>query len=478
MVSARRAPPPGAARVGRAAGRIAASAEPRSSLCRRGSGRSRRDGRDPRSPSRSLHADGARRHRRRVHSALGSRRGHRLQGAPQRTLVLLPARQRRAAPLRGVDRAISAAFRPRPTTACRSPRSASSRCIPRAARCSSRSRGSTPKAMASGARRSSSPRAARRRRPARRSRASARSRGIPRRVAVVTSPDGAALHDIVAVVRRAAPSVRARGRAGGGAGRQRAGGAVRTRSSGSRAGADADVVIVGRGGGAREDLWAFNDERVARAVAACRCRRSPPSATRSTCRSAISWPTSARRRRRRPPRAAVPVPGRACAPRFEPLRDALASAAVARSADARDRMRHGDRRPRRGRRTDRRAPPRPRADVGGRLHALSPLATLNTRATPSAFGDGRHARGGGASHFARVSASRLVLRDGRVQASRPASRPHDGPGFRAARAPTEPSTFEEQLARLETIVDELEGDGLELDARSGCSRRGLSGCAP
>jgi exodeoxyribonuclease VII large subunit len=32
---------------------------------------------------------------------------------------------------------------------------------------------------------------------------------------------------------------------------------------------DADLLIIGRGGGAREDLWAFNDERVARALAGC-----------------------------------------------------------------------------------------------------------------------------------------------------------------------------------------------------------------
>ena len=207
---------------------------------------------------------------------------------------------RGAAPRASSGRAISAASPRRPTTACRSPRSAGSPSTRRAARCSSPSRASKPRATACGARRSRS--RARGSKPTACSRpsASARCRASRACIAVVTSPDGAALHDIVAVVRRRARERAARRRA-----RPRCR-ASRRRTSSARAldrvnrWGGADVVIIGRGGGAREDLWAFNDERVARAVAACPCRRSPPSATRSTSRSAISSPTFARPRR--PPR--------------------------------------------------------------------------------------------------------------------------------------------------------------------------------
>jgi exodeoxyribonuclease VII large subunit len=91
---------------------------------------------------------------------------------------------------------------------------------------------------------------------------------FPRCLAVVTSPDGAALHDIVAVARRRAPSLRivvipARVQ-GEGAPEELCAALDRLRRWGK-----ADVVIVGRGGGAKEDLGAFNNERVARALAAC-----------------------------------------------------------------------------------------------------------------------------------------------------------------------------------------------------------------
>ena len=90
----------------------------------------------------------------------------------------------------------------------------------------------------------------------------------PRRVVIVTSPSGAALHDIVAVARRRWAAVElvvvpAKVQ-GEGAPEEICAALERVARWG-----DADVVIVGRGGGAREDLWAFNDERVARAVATC-----------------------------------------------------------------------------------------------------------------------------------------------------------------------------------------------------------------
>ena len=90
----------------------------------------------------------------------------------------------------------------------------------------------------------------------------------PRCVAVVTSRDGAAFHDVVAVLRRRAPGVRivlvATAVQGDGAPRALAQAIERVGRWGG-----ADTLIVGRGGGGREDLWAFNDERVARALAAC-----------------------------------------------------------------------------------------------------------------------------------------------------------------------------------------------------------------
>jgi exodeoxyribonuclease VII large subunit len=91
---------------------------------------------------------------------------------------------------------------------------------------------------------------------------------FPRVIAVVTSPDGAALHDIVAVTKKRAANVRlvlvpAKVQGDGAPAELR-----RALDRVNRWG-EADLVIIGRGGGAREDLWAFNDERVARAVAAC-----------------------------------------------------------------------------------------------------------------------------------------------------------------------------------------------------------------
>src|SRR5947207_5116684 len=99
----------------------------------------------------------------------------------------------------------------------------------------------------------------------------ARKRGIPpypRCIAVVTSPDGAAVRDIVAVLRKRGVGARVVVCAAQVQGDTAAGEIAAAIRRVGRWG-KADVLIVGRGGGSKDDLWAFNDERVARAVASC-----------------------------------------------------------------------------------------------------------------------------------------------------------------------------------------------------------------
>ncbi|MGZ5492910.1 MAG: exodeoxyribonuclease VII large subunit, partial [Thermoanaerobaculia bacterium] len=96
----------------------------------------------------------------------------------------------------------------------------------------------------------------------------------PRTVGIVTSPTGAAVHDILTVLDRRARSVNiviiptlVQGELAGGQIAE----AIRLANEycdGCLEGAGIDVLIVGRGGGSSEDLWAFNEEQVARAIRA------------------------------------------------------------------------------------------------------------------------------------------------------------------------------------------------------------------
>ena len=90
----------------------------------------------------------------------------------------------------------------------------------------------------------------------------------PERIAVVTSSAGAAVHDIIRVLRRRWPiaevillPVRVQG--------EEAPPEIAAAIRWASANRIADTLITGRGGGSIEDLWAFNDERVARAIYDC-----------------------------------------------------------------------------------------------------------------------------------------------------------------------------------------------------------------
>lgn len=90
---------------------------------------------------------------------------------------------------------------------------------------------------------------------------------LPRRVAIVTSPTAAALRDILRIARRRYPGLPLVLVPASVQGDRAPGEIARAiRLAGEHL--DADVLIVGRGGGSLEELWAFNTEEVARAIAA------------------------------------------------------------------------------------------------------------------------------------------------------------------------------------------------------------------
>jgi exodeoxyribonuclease VII large subunit len=209
---------------------------------------------------------------------------------------------------------------------------------------------------------------------------------FPRTVGVVTSPDGAALRDVVTVVRRRAPwteivlcGCRVQGE----------GAAAEIAAAIRRAGRArcADVLIVGRGGGSVEDLWAFNEEEVARAIA-----ESPIPVV-----SAVGHETDftiadlvADLRAPTPSAAAE-----ACVPDAAALRRELgairqrvaagAASRVQRARDAVDALREDlSDAGREALRTRREG----LAAAAGRLHALSPLATM-ARGFAVPLGEGR-----------------------------------------------------------------------------------------
>ena len=91
---------------------------------------------------------------------------------------------------------------------------------------------------------------------------------MPRGVGIVTARGGAVLHDILTVTRRRFPGMpldlRSAQVQGAGAAEDLAQGLQEIASL-----PEVEVIIIGRGGGSLEDLWAFNEEVLVRAVAAC-----------------------------------------------------------------------------------------------------------------------------------------------------------------------------------------------------------------
>src|SRR6202045_3489166 len=92
---------------------------------------------------------------------------------------------------------------------------------------------------------------------------------FPKRIGIVTSPSGAAIRDILNVLRRRAPwlsilvsPVRVQGSGAA----QEIAVAIRQLAAPNESFAPVDLIVVARGGGSMEDLWEFNEEIVARTI--------------------------------------------------------------------------------------------------------------------------------------------------------------------------------------------------------------------
>jgi exodeoxyribonuclease VII large subunit len=242
-----------------------------------------------------------------------------------------------------------------------------------------------------------------------------RKRAVPRFpgvVAVVTSPDGAALRDIVVVMRKRNLGTRlvlcpVKVQGDGAPGEIAA--ALRRLARWGKA----DVVIVGRGGGGKEDLWAFNDERVARAVAAC----PVPVISAVGHEADITICDAVADFRAPTPSAAAAA---ACASRDE-VKKALSLAQRDLSDSLTARIQHASqhltRLARSVAQSSARIVARKRALLGtsaARLNALSPLATLSRGYAVARDERGRALTS--ARQFSPGLRFNLLLRDGRIAA--------------------------------------------------------------
>jgi exodeoxyribonuclease VII large subunit len=91
---------------------------------------------------------------------------------------------------------------------------------------------------------------------------------LPERIGVITSPSGAAIRDVLTVLRRRFPAIPVRVYPVPVQGKEAAGEIAATLELAARR-RDCDILILTRGGGSLEDLWPFNEEIVARAIHAC-----------------------------------------------------------------------------------------------------------------------------------------------------------------------------------------------------------------